>query len=585
VPDAFLGVVASVTGRRWVGPEAETARLAEQLAQQNDLTPALAQVLAERGIGPDDVAAFLEPKLRDLLPDPRKMKDMEKAATRFANAVRRREHIAIFADYDVDGAASAAELITWLRAVGLQATLYIPDRIDEGYGPNDVAMRALADSHDLIVTVDCGTLSHGPIAAATGCDVVVLDHHLALENLPPAYAVVNPNRVDEDGSLGHLCAAGVVFMFLVEVARQLRDEMQVPDLMRFLDLVALATVADVAPLIGLNRAFVRQGLKVMAMRERVGLTALADVAGLNVPPGAFHLGFVLGPRINAGGRVGKANLGARLLSTDNPTEATDLANQLDVLNRERRTIEALVLTEAQAQAERRGLDAPLIWAAAEGWHPGVVGIVAARLSQANNRPAVVIGYDEAGAGKGSGRSVSGVDLGTAVQHIAEIGLIERGGGHTMAAGLSLSFAQLEPAMARLSDLLARQGAGATGPRDLRVTSLLAPQAATPAFIEQLEAAGPFGQAAPAPRFVFAAQRLRGVKVMGEGHLRISFGDPGGGPAVESVLFNALGTPLGDTLHGAAGGHSLWHFAGRLELNHWQGRVRVQMRLEDAAMTP
>jgi single-stranded-DNA-specific exonuclease len=582
MPDpAFLNVELSLSGRRWIGPDADLQRRAERLSQSG-LSHALAVVLAERGVAPEEAQAFLDPKLRDLLPDPRRLRDMERAANRFAEAVRTRQRIAVYADYDVDGGASAAQVLTWLRAVGLNATLYVPDRIDEGYGPNEPAMRALADQHDLIVTVDCGTLSHGPIAAAKGTDVIVLDHHLAGETLPPAYAVVNPNRSDEDGEYGYLCAAGVVFLFLVEVNRILKAERQVPDLMGFLDVVALATVADVAPLVGLNRAFVRQGLKVMARRERRGLAALADVAGQNAPPSAWHLGFVLGPRINAGGRVGQADLGARLLSTDNALEAIELARKLDALNRERREIEALVLEEAMAQAEMRGFDAPLVWAAGEGWHPGVVGIVSARLTQAANRPSVVIGFDEQGQGKGSGRSVAGVDLGTSVHALAAAGLILKGGGHAMAAGLTLERAQLTGAMDKLADLLARQGSGQGGPRDLRVTALLSPRAATAEFIEEIDSAGPFGQGAPAPRFAFPAQRLRSGQIIGEGHLKISFADPAGGPALEAMLFQGAATLLGQALLAGAKGHDLWHIAGRLELNHWQGRIKVQMRLEDAA---
>ena len=407
---AFLNVTNSLTGRRWVGPGLEAERQAEAMAQITRLPPAICQILVARAVAPEDAQGFLNPALRDLLPNPLVLKDMERAAARFLQALTGRQRIAIFADYDVDGGSSAALLILWLRAMGAKATLYIPDRIDEGYGPNVPAMQALGAEHDLIVCVDCGTLSHDPIAAA-GSDVVVLDHHLGAETLPPAYAVVNPNRQDESGDLAHLCAAGVVFLMLVEANRQLRNKgTQGPDLMGLLDLVALATVADVAPLIGLNRAFVRQGLKVMARRERVGLTALADISRMDQAPNAYALGFVLGPRVNAGGRIGQADLGARLLACDNPAEAAAMAARLDELNTERREITEAVRAEAMAQAEMRGLDGPLVWAAGEGWHPGVVGIVAARLKEATHRPAVVIGL-EGGVGKGSARSVSGVDLG------------------------------------------------------------------------------------------------------------------------------------------------------------------------------
>ncbi|NUB46316.1 single-stranded-DNA-specific exonuclease RecJ [Fertoebacter nigrum] len=575
---AFLNVECSATGRRWVGPSDDEERLAEGMAQTTRLPLPLCRTLVRRGVAAGDAQTYLAPALRDLLPDPLTLKDMGRAATRLLHAVKARQRIAIFADYDVDGGASAALLIIWLRALGRPATLYIPDRIDEGYGPNVPAMAELARAHDLILCVDCGTLSHEPIAAAKGTDVVVLDHHLGAETLPPALAVVNPNRQDEDGALGHLCAASVVFLLLVEANRQMRTAGATgPDLMALLDLVALATVADVAPLLGVNRALVRQGLKVMARRERPGLVALADVARMDTAPSVYALGFLLGPRVNAGGRIGQADLGARLLATDDGREAVALATRLDQLNTERREIEGRVREEALAQAEARGVDGPLVWAAGQGWHPGVVGIVAARLKEATGRPAVVIGLEN-GIGKGSARSVSGVDLGAAIHRLADEGLLIRGGGHRMAAGLTVAEDQIPAAMARLAELLARQGAGAGGPADLRLDGLLMPSAATPALIEQIEAAGPFGASAPAPRFAFADQAVQ-ARRMGENHLRISFGD-GMGAKLEAVAFGAFDSPLGPALE--AGGIARFHLAGRLEINTWGGRSKVQLRLEDAA---
>lgn len=576
---AFLNVECSATGRRWVGPGPAVERLAEAVQQATGLPLPLSRVLAARGVEPEAAERFLEPQLRDLLPDPRGLKDMERAAARFLAAVKARETVAVFADYDVDGGASAALLITWLRAMGRPATLYIPDRIDEGYGPNEAAMAGLAATHRLILCVDCGTLSHGPIAAAKGADVVVLDHHLGGETLPPALAVVNPNRQDEDGALGHLCAASVVFLMLVEANRQLRAEgVQGPDLMALLDLVALATVADVAPLTGVNRALVRQGLKIMARRDRAGLRALSDVARLAEAPTAYHLGFVLGPRVNAGGRIGAADLGARLLATDDPAEAAALAERLERLNAERREIELRVREAALTQAEARGLDAPLVWAAAEGWHPGVVGIVAARLKEATNRPAVVIGMDGA-TGKGSGRSVTGVDLGAAIQRVAAEGLLLKGGGHRMAAGLTVAAESLEPAMARLGELLARQGAGAAGPRDLRLDGLLMPGAVTPELLADLDRAGPFGQGAPAPRFAFAAAEIGAARRMGDSHLRFTLSD-GLGAKLDAVAFQAMEGPLGPLIEARRG--LRLHLAGRVEINRWGGRATPQLRLEDAA---
>ncbi|MCA3510829.1 MAG: single-stranded-DNA-specific exonuclease RecJ [Rhodobacter sp.] len=575
---AFLGVETSLTGRRWIGPTGQEDRLSEAMAQITRLPLPLCRTLVRRGVTPDDAGRFLAPQLRDLLPDPMGLRDMGVAADRLLQAVNSRQRIAILGDYDVDGGASSALLIIWLRALGLQATLYIPDRIDEGYGPNVPAMAALARDHDLILCVDCGTLSHEPVAAARGADVVVLDHHLGAETLPPALAVVNPNRQDEDGTLGHLCAASVVFLLLVEANRRLRaGGVQGPDLMGLLDLVALATVADVAPLIGVNRALVRQGLTVMARRERPGLVALADVARLDRAPNCHALGFLLGPRVNAGGRIGRADLGARLLATDNPAEAASIAAQLDALNTERRDIELRVREAALAQAATRGLEGPLVWAAGEGWHPGVVGIVAARLKEATNRPAVVIGL-ERGIGKGSGRSVSGVDLGAAVQRLAAEGLLTRGGGHRMAAGLTVEEGRIEAAMARLGALLARQGAGRGGVAELRLDGLLMTGAATAQLAEQIEAAGPFGASAPAPRFAFADQAVSARRV-GETHLRLTLTD-GMGPPLEGIAFGAFDTALGPAL--AQPGAQRFHLAGRLEISHWNGRSKVQLRLEDAA---
>ena len=577
---AFLNVEHSLTGRRWIGPSAENDRLAEAMAQVTALPLPLCRILVSRGVDAVGAPGFLAPKLRDLLPDPLSLRDMGRAAARFLAAVQAHEKIAVFADYDVDGGASAALILVWLRTMGRAATLYIPDRIDEGYGPNDAAMADLAARHDLIVCVDCGTLSHGPIAAAQAADVIVLDHHLGGDTLPAALAVVNPNRQDETGDLAHLCAAGVVFLMLVQVNRLLTSQGKTgPALLDMLDLVALATVADVAPLIGVNRAFVRQGLVVMGQRARIGLAALADVAGMDAAPNTYHLGFLLGPRVNAGGRIGKSDLGARLLATQDRHEAAALAERLDTLNAERREIEAAVREKALEQAGLRGFDAPLVWAAGDGWHPGVVGIVAARLKEAAHRPAVVIGFD-GNIGKGSARSITGVDLGAAVQRVAAEGLLVKGGGHKMAAGLTVTRANLDAAMARLAELLAKQGAGSGGPDDLRVDGLLMPRAVTVELIAQIEHAGPFGAGASAPRFTFSDMQLFFTKRVGIGHLKFSFGD-GLGARIDAIAFGAMDGPLGAALEGHNGAR--FHLAGRLEINVWQGRQSVQLRLDDAAL--
>ena len=575
---AFLTVESSLTGRLWRGPDAALERAAEALAQESRLPLPVARILAARGVPAHEAPGFLDPKLRDLLPDPLSLRDMAAAAARITDAARAGQRIAIFADYDVDGGASAALLIDWLRQQGREATLYIPDRIDEGYGPNAPAIAALAEDHDLIICVDCGTLSHEALAAAAPRDVIVLDHHQGGETLPPALAVVNPNRADEDGALGHLCAAGVVFLTLVQCNRILREGGQPqPDLIGLLDLVALATVADVAPLIGVNRAFVRQGLAIMARRERPGLVALSDVARLDSAPNAFHLGFLLGPRINAGGRVGRADLGAQCLSCTDATRAAKYAAELDELNRDRRAIEAAVREEALAQVESREPDL-LAWAAGDGWHPGVVGIVAARVKEATGLPSVVIGI-EGGIGKGSARSVPGVDLGRAIQRLAAEGLLLKGGGHAMAAGLTIEEAKIPEAMARLSQLLAREMAERSGAGELRISGLMDPAGATVELMQMLERAGPFGQAAPAPRFAFADQLIDSAGTMGDSHLRLRFRSPGS-PVLEAVAWGAMSGPLGPALLGAKGRR--FHLAGKLELSQWGGRERVRLRLDDAA---
>jgi single-stranded-DNA-specific exonuclease len=573
---AFLDVAHSVVGRFWQGPSPEEERRALAVAQQTGLPEIVAGILAYRGVAPAEAAAFLAPALRDLMPDPSSLRDMDRAAARIWRAARDRERIAIFADYDVDGGASAALILDWLHALGHDATLYIPDRIDEGYGPNVPALRRLGAAHDLIVCVDCGTLAHEPIAAAA-CDVLVLDHHLAAETLPPALAVVNPNRQDEDGALGHLCAAGVTFMALVAANRLMRAEgVEAPHLLPLLDLVALATVADVAPLVGLNRAFVRQGLTIMRGLHRPGLAALAAAAGLKGPPDAYALGFVLGPRINAGGRIGAADLGARLLATRDPAEAVALAQRLHVLNADRRDIEAAVLAAAAEQVEARGPSA-LAWAAGDGWHPGVVGIVAARLKERFGLPAVVIGFD-GDEGRGSARSVAGIDLGAAVSRLAREGLITRGGGHRMAAGLSLAPAQLAPAMARLADLLA-DGTATETPDVLRIEGLIAPSAATPGLADRIAAAGPFGAGAPAPVLALARTRILSTRRVGADHLAVSLGDEAGGRA-EAIAFRAFSGPLGPWIEARRGGTA--HLAGRLERDDWGGRARAKLHIEDAA---
>ena len=574
----FLGVEHSLTGRRWVGPSQVVERQALNLSQQNDLPLPLCNVMARLGVAVGEVDDFLNPTLRATMTDPKSLKDCTVAAKLIMEATEGTRAVAIFADYDVDGGSSAALLFDFFAHFLIKPTLYVPDRINEGYGPNPEAMQKLASKHDLIICVDCGTVSHDALGSAAEADVIVLDHHLGGESLPPAKAVVNPNRQDETGDLSHLCAAAVVFLVLIEAARLMRKNGKTPpNLLDALDLVALATVADVAPLVGINRAFVRQGLKVMGQRRRLGLNALSDVAQLDAAPSAYHLGYVLGPRINAGGRIGQADLGARLLCSVDPHEAAAMAEKLDQLNSERRAVEATVRIAAFEQAEARGLDQPLIWASDDGWHPGVVGIVASRLKEKTNRPAIVIGFD-GDIGKGSGRSVSGIDLGAAIQRLAHDGDIEKGGGHKMAAGLSLTRKQLEPAMEKLNTLMRSQGAGSLGPSDLRIDGVLMPGGATLELIEHLDRAGPYGASASAPRFAFPDCTIAFAKPVGESHLKVTVSD-GFGTKLDAICFGAFDSSLGAALNEAKG--TKMHLVGRLEVNTWGGRSRPQLRIEDA----
>jgi single-stranded-DNA-specific exonuclease len=593
----YLGVARSALGRPWRhrldGPG---LALAERLVQVEGLPDTLARVLAARQVTPEALAGYLEPRLRDLMPDPSTLVAMDALVDRLAHAVRVGEKVAIFGDYDVDGACSSALLARYIGAAGALPRIYIPDRLIEGYGPNLDAISLLAgEGASLLVTVDCGTTSHEALAHARrmGLDVLVLDHHQAPVTLPEVTALVNPNRQDDLSGLGGLCAAGVVFMALAGLARALRARghwgaAQPPDLMAELDLVALATVADVAPLTGLNRAFVRQGLAVARSRSRPGLAALMDVAGLSGPLEAWHFGFLIGPRINAGGRIGDASLGARLLLLDDPIAARELAGRLNDLNRERQEIERLAVEEALAEAEAflaRTPDQPVIIAASQAWHPGIVGLVASRLKERFRRPAFAFALDEAGAGTGSGRSVAGVDLGRAVRAAAEAGVIVKGGGHAMAAGATLGAGGLEPFRAAMVAALGAQVSDATASDALRIDAGLTATSVTPRLVAELAAAGPFGAGSPEPTFVFALHRLIDAQTVGTGgHVRIRL-KAGDNAVVSGVAFRAAGQPLGEALlaarqHGA--GTGAVHLAATLAVDRWGGSERAELRILDLA---
>ena len=554
------------------------------MAQAHGLPELAARILAARGVDMDTVESYLAPTLRDLLPDPSALRDMDKAAARIAGAIMSGERIALFADYDVDGATSSALLLRFLRSVGSDALLYVPDRILEGYGPNAAAFGALAgQGARLVITLDCGISAHEPLMAArdSGLDVVVIDHHAAETRLPEALAIINPNRLDESGALGHLAAVGVTFLALVAINRALRSQgwyagRVEPDLRQWLDLVALGTVADVVPLTGLNRAFVTQGLKIMGQRRNPGIAALSDVAAIKETPAAYHLGFVFGPRVNAGGRVGKADCGARLLSTDDPVEAAQLATLLDGHNAERRTIEAETLEAAQALIDAGGQaeTARVIVAAGEGWHPGVIGIVASRLVERYHRPVCVVGLAD-GVGKGSGRSIPGIDLGAAVIAARQAGLLKAGGGHKMAAGFTVTQDQVGP-LAAFLDARVAEGGVATEPV-LAVDGGLSCGGATVALAEIIERLGPFGSGNPEPRFALTGARVVNARIVGTNHISCVLTDTGGG-RLKAIAVRAADSALGQTLM-SPGGVPL-SLAGRVKLDRWNGDLKVQFQIED-----
>ncbi len=589
-PDAtFLGVGRSITGRRWRS-RGDDERLALALAQRLDVPDLIGRVLAARGVSADEGDTFLNPTLRALLPDPSSLRDMDSASLRLARAIMTGEQAAVFGDYDVDGATSSALLKRYVDAVGGKLSIYIPDRMTEGYGPNAPALLRLGEQGaSLIVTVDCGTVAFEPLGAAVeaGIDVVVVDHHLAEPSLPPALAVINPNRLDETSPHGQLAAVGVAYLLIVATNRVLRDagwfgdKRPEPNLLQWLDLVALGTVCDVVPLTGLNRALVTQGLKVMARRGNPGLAALADVAGVREPPSAYHAGFILGPRVNAGGRVGKSDLGARLMTTDDPEEAAAIATELDRLNGERREIEQAVLDLAIEQAERTITshgDVPIVMTAGEGWHPGVIGIVASRLKDRFGRPSIVIGLEN-GMGKGSGRSIRGVDLGAAVTAARQSGLLVNGGGHAMAAGLTVAEDQVGDLTEFLIERLREPVAQAGDASSLGFDGALAVGGATIDLLDLLQRAGPYGAGNPEPRFALTGARLVMADVVGQGHVRCIMTGADGG-RLKGIAFRCMDNALGPALlnHGGAP----MHIAGHMRLDTWRGDRNVQFVIEDAA---
>ena len=581
-----LNISRSISNQpwRWRGAGADARDPADL---PDDL---VTQLLLARGGPREGVEAHRNPTIRAFMPDPSLFRDMDAAAERLADAVQRQEDVRIFGDYDVDGATSAALLIRLLRDLGLHARPYIPDRLMEGYGPSGEALVRLAgEGATLIVTVDCGAQAFEALAMArtAGVDVVVVDHHKCASALPEALALVNPNRLDEnDGAAchGHLAAVGVAFLLGAALVRTLRArgwfaQRSEPALMELLDIVALGTVADVAQLKGLNRAFVAQGLKVMAKRRNVGLSALIDASRLTRAPLCHDLGFALGPRINAGGRVGQADLGVRLLTTEDPAEAARIAAQLDQYNEERRAIEALVQEQAEALLAAQGNRAVAVIAGA-GWHPGVIGIVAGRIKEKAGRPAIVIALDEAGAGKGSGRSISGVDLGAAVLAAKDSGLLVAGGGHAMAAGLTVAADRIDALADYLDDRLSAAVAKARDDRALLIDAVLAPAGVNPDFVAAIEQGGPYGAGWPAPLIVAGPMRVIKADVVGNGHLRaIMSGEDG--RSIKTIAFRRAETELGQAILGAPRDRRLW-VAGKAKIDDWGSRPAAELHLEDAA---
>ncbi len=587
----FLNVAQSATGRSWRERlDVRGTQTALAMTQRYGISELLARVLAGREVGLDEVETYLDPTIRALLPDPDTLTDMAPAVARLARAVTGGEQVAVFGDYDVDGACSTALLVGVLRAAGLDPLFHIPDRIYEGYGPNVPAIEALAaQGVTLLVTVDCGTTSAEPLAAARrlGLDVVVIDHHQANEALPPAEAIVNPNREDDLSGLGHVCAAGLTFITAVGLVRALRQAghfgtgRPAPDLLEALDLVALATVADVVPLKGLNRAFVNKGLITLRRRMRPGLTALMDVARLDGPPRPYHLGFILGPRINAGGRIGDATLGTRLLLSTDPLEAKTIAIELDRLNSERQEVERAIVAAAELEAQAAlGLadEGSVVVVSGDGWHPGVVGLVASRLKERFQRPAFAIAFNGA-TGTGSGRSIAGVDLGRAVREAVELGLLVKGGGHAMAAGLTVERTHLGELRAHLESRLAADVIRGRAEGTLTLDGALTAAAATPRLVESLAQAGPFGAGNAEPVFAFPNHKVTYAESFGAGHVRARIVS-GDGTSLKAVAFRIAEEPLGRALLAARG--RPMHVAGSLDLDTWQGETRVSLRLKDVA---
>lgn len=581
---SFLDVDSSCRGLRWQARCQDEAAVTE-LEQVKSLDNLTSRLLAGRGIDPDTAEEFLNPSLRGSMPDPSTMQDMNKAAALIMDAVQAKQKITVFADYDVDGGTSAAQLIKWGRGFGVEIGLYVPDRVKEGYGPSVEAFKQLkSEGNDLVVTVDCGAAAQTALEAAKdlGLPIVVIDHHLMHGSLPPCSALVNPNREDDTSGLGHLAAAGVTFMLLVALNREARKRglEDVPNLLDLLGLTALGTLCDVVSLTSLNRAIVAQGLKVLSKGGNIGVNALADVAGTNAPYTTYHCGFILGPRINAGGRIGKAEMGAEMLSTENAQLAYSHAAELDRVNTARKTLQDQMINEALEEAFKLPEDDAVIIVNMEGWHPGVIGIVAGRLKDRFDKPAIVIGVNEEGLGKGSGRSLSGVNLGEAITQAKEAGLLLSGGGHAMAGGLTVEASKIPELTKFLNKILKDEVIEARKNLSLKIDALIAPSAANQSLIKRIEDVGPYGAGNPQPLFAFSDLRIAYAQRVRGGHVRCSFEDGLGG-RINGICFRADETGLDQILLDPNAPRV--HVAGRLKADSWKGRSKIDLQLVDLAI--
>lgn len=579
----LLGVEQSVLGRKWVARADEAA--IEAVQQNSGLDRTRSALLAGRNIAGSEAQAFLNPRLKTDLPDPSSLTDMDEAASYILDAIQADQAVTLFSDYDVDGGTSAAQMIRWGRGVGYEFGLHVPDRVRDGYGPSRQAFEKLkSEGAELVITLDCGAAAHEALHAAAEIDlpVVVIDHHL-MDGLPPAKAIVNPNRPDDESGLGHLAAAGVTFMLIVALNREAKQRGLNPslDIRELLALTALGTVCDVVPMVGLNRTFVRQGLTVMGRQKIAGLNALAAVSEAEPPYSSYHAGFVLGPRINAGGRIGQSEMGADLLSTDDLALAHSHAVTLDRLNRERRDMQDEMLRIATGQAERQGNRAVIV-ASMKGWHPGIIGIVAGRLKDKFEKPAIVIAIDENGTAKGSGRSIQGVDLGSAFSKAKQAGLLRSGGGHAMAGGLTLDAAKLAEFTDWIEASLEVDVAVARAEPVSHVDTVLAPSAVDLTLVDIIESIGPYGPRNPSPVFAVSDVRISYAKRLSGGHVRFAV-EGRGGDKLSGILFRGDESDLGQSL--LESGDKRCHLLGQVRRNRYNGRESADFQLKDLAWLP